>query len=55
MIADGILYAQTGHTRHVEVKRSFTYSHFMFALDLLNLEKFEPTAENFSAKFINLL
>ena len=40
MIADGILYAQTGHTRHVEVKRSFTYSHFMFALDLLNLEKY---------------
>ena len=40
MINDGILYAQTGHTRHVEVKRSFIYSHFMFGIDLLHLEKY---------------
>ncbi len=41
MIGDGILHAETSHTRHVEVSRSFTYSHFMFALDLLNLKQYE--------------
>ncbi len=41
MIDDGILYAETSHTRHVEVRRGFTYSHFMFGLDLLHLDKYK--------------
>ena len=41
MITDGLLFASTSHSRHVQTKRVFTYEHFMFALDLLNLEQYE--------------
>lgn len=40
-----ILNAKTDHTRHIRINRKFCYKHFMFAIDLLNMEdlkKFFP-------------
>lgn len=38
-MSHSLLNAKTDHTRHVRLPRRFSYKHFMFAIDLLNIDE----------------